>query len=548
MLSTHQKKIWISLAIIFLVSICFLCSRVTAPTTPPEDETAPLFSEEHVDTLEKFMALIKFADGTTLSQEEASGFYYDWVAAKNKSILYFSPQEFFNENGQNENILKEIAQEFLITKKLDNIKSESLSYKLQLRNELHELEPDKENTFPQKKKVLLTKLGSSKINKNELEVLSYLYALEGDYKKSIAMNRVNCTRNNENCTRDVEITINGNIKDDNGSPVEGVTVFVLNYADETPTKTNIAGDYSLKIKTNDVDKIRIRAIKQGYSDGFQDFYVVTNGANQVRERDFVITKAHGLAQINTNTKTAVGTKDSEWKILAKNLQTNVLEESIDTVDKTTEEDILEEAEEDINTVKKTTKKGVLEESIDTINKTTETSARYENGKFIIETDISSYIIPDGSIMTKEGLPYRGNATIYLYEFDKSSNIENMLRSDATDELKLFIGTILKTYGMPFIQFYSEENEELFVDKSNPLSLTSQIAEMEALMTGSDKIYEPLTITDMEKLVAESALQPNGYPINRQYLIDNNLLRFPAWWILDRNRGMWDSVPVDVLNT
>jgi hypothetical protein len=70
--------------------------------------------------------------------------------------------------------------------------------------------------------------------------------------------------------------------------------------------------------------------------------------------------------------------------------------------------------------------------------------------------------------------------------------------------------------------------------------------MEALRTNEDQIYEPLTEADMQLLVAASLGEP--YRIDREFLINNQLLRFPAFWVFDRRRGVWDNVGVSVLDT
>ena len=51
---------------------------------------------------------------------------------------------------------------------------------------------------------------------------------------------------------------------------------------------------------------------------------------------------------------------------------------------------------------------------------------------------------------------------------------------------------------------------------------------------------------MELLVEASRGQP--YHIDREFLINNQLLRFPAFWVFDRRRGVWDNIGVSVLDT
>ncbi|HBA45346.1 TPA: hypothetical protein DEG21_01705 [Patescibacteria group bacterium] len=57
--------------------------------------------------------------------------------------------------------------------------------------------------------------------------------------------------------------------------------------------------------------------------------------------------------------------------------------------------------------------------------------------------------------------------------------------------------------MPYIQFFDENENEVFVKKSNPIILTNQIYHMKELYENYDKIYEPITKEDMKKLVEVS---------------------------------------------
>ena len=105
---------------------------------------------------------------------------------------------------------------------------------------------------------------------------------------------------------------------------------------------------------------------------------------------------------------------------------------------------------------------------------------------------------------------------------------------------------MKTFGMPYIQFFDSDKKELFVKSSNPMIITNKIFHMKELYENSDKIYEALTLEDMKFLVKKTQ-ELGGYPITYDFLIANNMLRWPAWWSLDRKRGVWDSVGMKVLS-
>lgn len=71
--------------------------------------------------------------------------------------------------------------------------------------------------------------------------------------------------------------------------------------------------------------------------------------------------------------------------------------------------------------------------------------------------------------------------------------------------------------------------------------------MKELREDTLAIYGPLTDADMQLLVNTSSNSTESYPINRQFLISNQLLKFPAFWVYDRRVGVWNSVGISVLD-
>jgi hypothetical protein len=165
---------------------------------------------------------------------------------------------------------------------------------------------------------------------------------------------------------------------------------------------------------------------------------------------------------------------------------------------------------------------------------------------VVKTPNSTYEIPTGAIVDESGKPYSGPIDIYLYEFTKGNPPESLMQVDTFDAVMGFAGDLMKTFGMPYIQFFTQGGVELHVKKSKPMVLTYRIADMEALRNNHDQIYSELTERDMQLLVEAS--RGNPYVVDREFLINNQLLRFPAFWVFDRKRGVWDNVGVSVLDT
>jgi len=169
--------------------------------------------------------------------------------------------------------------------------------------------------------------------------------------------------------------------------------------------------------------------------------------------------------------------------------------------------------------------------------------------FVIKDDNSKYFIPLDGLYYSDWEQYKDfDLTVYTYLFTKQSSTEDMLANDTFQPVFWYVWNIMKTFGMPYIQFIDNKSwEELFVKASNPMILQNHIYHMKELYENYDKIYEPITDEDMEFLVKYSK-EKWGYPITFDFLTENNLLRWPWWWALDRKKGIWESVPSRVLDT
>ncbi|EKD66204.1 MAG: hypothetical protein ACD_49C00060G0046 [uncultured bacterium (gcode 4)] len=167
--------------------------------------------------------------------------------------------------------------------------------------------------------------------------------------------------------------------------------------------------------------------------------------------------------------------------------------------------------------------------------------------YIFKTTQSTYKVPVNWLYYLNDKKFEWNKlTVYLYEFNKWSKIDNLMNVDTFNPVYGYVGNIMKTFWMPYIQFFDENENEVFVKKSNPIILTNQIYHMKELYENYDKIYEPITKEDMKKLV-EVSKQKWGYPIDFKYLTENNMLRWPAWWVLDRRKWTWDNIWSKVIN-
>jgi len=177
----------------------------------------------------------------------------------------------------------------------------------------------------------------------------------------------------------------------------------------------------------------------------------------------------------------------------------------------------------------------------------------ENWYYNFSTDFTQYKIDKESIIDKSWKHYNWNIKVYLYEFNKSTNMGNYMNNDTFDSVYWYVWNIMKTFWMPYIQIFNlSTNEELYIKKDLPAKLTVQVQNMKELYENHDKIYEAITAKDMQFLLDSTDkicwIKENCYPINRQWLIDNEFVKWPAWWVLNRTKWTWENVWAKILDT
>ncbi|MCT4617167.1 MAG: carboxypeptidase-like regulatory domain-containing protein [Candidatus Gracilibacteria bacterium] len=175
--------------------------------------------------------------------------------------------------------------------------------------------------------------------------------------------------------------------------------------------------------------------------------------------------------------------------------------------------------------------------------------RKKEGKFFtLETQKSKYFIPKDGLKTFSGEEYKGDKLdVYLHEFTKTSDIETLLNNDIFSNEVGYSGNVMVTYGMPYIQFFNPENkEELFIMSSNPMILQHRNEYVEHMKKVDDTGNGLLTNEDIKFLV-EKSNELGGYPIDTSFLRENNLLKWPLWWTLDREKGIWYNCPHRVID-
>lgn len=482
---------------IFLAGILFgMMGYFAAKYYLTEQARSQLEALNLIVSVEDFVSRISFYDGTGITMEDADMFYYDYVDTSVPSVLMFSAREFYSLYARDQEEL-EAAIEFLKkTKKLNGvtISKKATVVEMKIHNALHKGDADHENTFSKIKNSLEEKLKRSQISITEMETLRYIYTLGGEYPEMESLSQKICKKSRERCN-DQDVLVTGTVLDPIGRPIENATIMALNYPALGKAITKEDGTFEFKLKVGALDKIRLRAVKRGYSDGFQALYVyhskevVLEEPLIKKEANFVLNQSHAVVLLDLDNRTL------ELK-----------------------------------------KKGIIK------------SVNFKDNQFHLWTKNNTYHIPVSSFIDKDEKPRsRGTVELHLYEFDRGSanDIGDLVLLDISSEdgNRLFLGGFLQTFGMPYMQFFTKAGEELFVGKENPIDMSYQIVEMGEL---TDREDYPVTEEELERLVQLST-ELGGYPLTREFLIENELSHMPPWWMLNRKKGIWENVPFRLKN-
>jgi hypothetical protein len=249
--------------------------------------------------------------------------------------------------------------------------------------------------------------GANTASAEDLWRLAYMLEMQGDYGERDGVYEALCERYGERCGSGTVVTLRGRVVDLEGRPIQGATVKLLSRPDFGTVTTDKSGAFTLRAEARQMEKIRVSAVKRNYSSGVASAVNVTGGRK-------VIDMGH----------IALGAP-------------------IDII------------------------------TIDTLNRTV-TDPRSEaraDGSFVVRGQYSAYEIPPDVVVDGSGRPYRGVVDVYVYEFTRDTVPQNLVTLDTFDEVIGYAGNLMLSYGMPFIQFFTESGEQLDVRADKPMTLT-----------------------------------------------------------------------------
>lgn len=421
------------------------------------------------------------------SQEVSRGFWYTYAdGGGGESVEYFDVNAWAQRGGLSQGDIELLAAQAAAARRSDRDTMRAVpsdELPAELRFHNDVYGTRTPGAFQDTQGALERAYESGSASAEALWQLSYLYELKGEYGKRDAVNAESCRKFKQRCADEVSIRIEGRVVDITGRPVQGASVSVLSRPDAKGAATDAKGAFSLALSVKPMEKVRVSAVKRNFSEGVASVVVLQKGR-----------AAYGVGDIVLGSPITVIT--------------------IDTKERTV---------------------------------TDPGSEARADGSFVLRAEASTYEIPQGAIVRGDGTPYRGVVDVYIYEFTRDTVPQNLITLDTFDEVMGYAGDLMKSYGMPFIQFFAANGEQLDVRKTKPMLLTYAVPGMQDMKENIDALPSgPVTDADIETLVAASKGDP-GFPVTGEFLLRNGLQSYPPFWVLDRKTGVWENTGIRVLD-
>jgi len=423
------------------------------------------------------------------AQQVSQGFWYITTDQYgNQSIAYFDLSEWSAQSGltlaQIAALAETVASSTVVNKnQMYAVPESQLPPDLQFHNELYSGQLQP-GQFSDTQATLEAAYKSGMATADQLWELSYMDELQGDYADRDAIDAADCKLFQQRCSGTLAITLTGNVVDEQGNPIEDASVSVLDDSSIKPVTTDDKGDFSITMSALPLEKIRVEVQKPDYTQGIASAITLSSGK-------------------------------SVYELGAIQLTTPIVSLTIDTA------------------------KHTVTDPKDTAN---------ADGSFVLTDGTSTYDIPAGAIVNPDGSPYSGPADVYIYDFTRDTVPQSLVDLDTFDDVAGYAGNLMQTLGMPYIQFFTPSGQELAVMKSDPMLLTFNIPGWEDMKDNFlDRSEGPLTDAQIQTILAASEADPDGFPITSQFLLDNKISTFAAFWVFDTKSGVWDNTGARLLN-
>ncbi len=170
-------------------------------------------------------------------------------------------------------------------------------------------------------------------------------------------------------------------------------------------------------------------------------------------------------------------------------------------------------------------------------------AKLQGDTLVINTERANYIIPLESVRDENKKAFKGILEVHTMFYNRDNAPGSLMNTDMFDSAFGYAGNRMYTFGMPYIKFFdAKSGKELFVYKDKPIVVRYRMLHLDELYRR--KVITPAQLQAMITLSKEKG----GYPINRKYIKDNNIMGFPTFWVFNKSRGVWEETGMRILDT
>lgn len=422
------------------------------------------------------------------AEQASAGFWYTTTDQwGDQSVAYFDPASWNAQQGLTEAQIAALAAAVASSTVMNKdqmfaVPANQLPPDLQFHNKLYS-GTLQPGQFSDTQTALEAAYKAGTATSDQLWQLSYMYELQGDYADRDAVNARNCKQYQQRCAGSIPITLVGSVVDEKGDPIQNASVTVLDQSGATPVMTDNKGVFTIHVSALPLEKVRVEVRKVDYTEGIASAITISSGRS-----------VYDLGSIQ--------------------LTTPIVNVTIDTV------------------------KHTVTDPRDIVN---------TDGSISLTDGTSTYDIPAGAIVHADGSPYAGPVDVYIYDFTRGTVPQSLVNLDTFDSVAGYAGNLMQTLGMPYIQFFTPSGEELAVMKSDPMLLTFNIPGWQDMKDNFlNRPEGPLTDQQIQTILAASQADSTGFPITSQFLVDNKISTFAAFWVFDTKAGVWDNTGARLL--
>ena len=250
---------------LLIVAGFFLYIQITTPS----GTVNPLFAQWNTYQIKKELRKIPLVSEKNIIE----GFWYEIINEDGQRvIMFFDPETMAREGYTKEQIsafYERIKDARIVDRdSMRHVSGSNLSVESQTHNQV--FSDSYKNNF---NKVKASLENTQNKRAQDWNRLAYMYEIEGEFAKSDEAYGKACNLDVEFCSN-FTLSLRGYLYGPAGVPVEGAQITTLSGPENATT--NKDGYYEIFKKTRKLSKIRLRAEKNGYSDAYTDYNVVSD--------------------------------------------------------------------------------------------------------------------------------------------------------------------------------------------------------------------------------------------------------------------------------